>query len=89
MLRITTVEQPPSQVILKLTGRIVADWVTLLEEYCLSWLQKGKKVLLDCAEVTFIDARGVEMLQRIESDNLRLLNCSAFIHSLLREGRKS
>jgi anti-anti-sigma regulatory factor len=83
MLRITAVAESPMLVTLKLDGRLVSDWVALLEEECLMWLRDHRTVLLDVAEVTFIDRRGVKMLRRITSDRLRIINASAFITDLI------
>jgi anti-anti-sigma regulatory factor len=83
MLRITAVAESPMLVTLKLDGRLVSDWVALLEEECLMWLRDHRTVLLDVAEVTFIDRRGVKMLRRITSDRLRIINASAFITELI------
>ena len=84
MLRITTIAESPSLTTLKLEGRIVSDWVSLLERECLTLLQEKQQVLLDLSDVLFIDARGVEMLKRIANENLEVINSSAFIESLLR-----
>lgn len=84
MLRITTIAESPSLTTLKLEGRIVSDWVSLLEQECLTLLHEKQQVLLDLSEVTFIDGRGVEMLKRIAGENLKVINSSAFIESLLR-----
>lgn len=84
MLRITRVADSPSQVTLKLEGRIVAEWVALLECECLAGLHERGRVILDVAEVTFIDRHGLEMLRRIISSQLRIINASALIEALLR-----
>lgn len=83
MLRITPVAESPTLVMLKLEGRLVSDWVSLLEQECLTMLRDHPTVLLDFAEVTFVDRRGVEMLRRIASDKLRIVNASALITGLL------
>lgn len=89
MLRITKVVESLTQVTLKLEGRIVSDWVSLLERECQTLLHEKQRVRLDFSEVTFIDGRGVEMLKRIAAENLQILNCSAFIEDLFKGGRES
>jgi hypothetical protein len=84
VLRITTVAQSPAHVTLKLEGRMVADWVSLVERECLRWLQDNHTVCLDVSAVTFIEARGVEMLKRRASAHLHLINASVLIQELLR-----
>ncbi len=86
MLRITRTGEGPSDVTLKLEGRVVSDWVPLLREECLRILKKQKRVRLDFSGVTFIDDRGVEMLKGIVSERVRLMNCSPLIEELLQEG---
>jgi hypothetical protein len=40
MLRITRMAESPSHVTLKLEGRIVSDWVSVVERECLAVLQE-------------------------------------------------
>ena len=87
MLRITRVAESPSHVTLKLEGRIVSDWVSVLERECLTWLQETRQVILEVAEVTFIDRSGLEMLRRIISPQLQIINASALIEELLQRGQ--
>lgn len=86
VLRITKVAESPSQVTLKLEGRIVSDWVALLERECLTVLQGQRRVFLDCSAVTFISQRGVRMLKRLASEGLHMINASAFLEDLLQGG---
>jgi anti-anti-sigma regulatory factor len=86
VLRITKVTETPTFVILKLEGRIVSEWVAILRRECVAALDAQRMVLLDCSGVIFINGRGVKMLKRLMSDNLQLINCSAFIESLLQGG---
>ena len=87
MLRITRVAEGPSPVTLRLEGRIVSDWVSVVERECLTWLQDKRQVILEVAEVTFIDRRGLEMLRRIISPQLQILNAFALIEELLQRGQ--
>ena len=88
MLRITRVAESPLHVTLRLEGRIVSDWVSVVERECLTWLREKRQVILEVAEVTFIDRRGLEMLRRIISPQLQIINAPALIEELLsrREG---
>jgi anti-anti-sigma regulatory factor len=83
VLRITEISQSADSVTLKVEGRIVSEWVTVLEQECLKWLRVKPEVLLDFSEVTFIEHNGVAMLKRIASPRLRLINCPALIEMLL------
>lgn len=83
MLRITEISESADSITLKVEGRIVSEWVTVLEQECLKWLRTKPEVLLDFSEVKFIEHNGVVMLKRIASPNLRLINCPALIKEML------
>ena len=87
MLRITKVTHPSSLVTLKIEGQIASDWVEELESECLRSLQHQRTVSLDFTGVTFIDRGGITMLNRIATDNLKIINCPALIRDLLRPDR--
>jgi len=80
------VAESPAHVSLKLEGRIVSAWVALLECECLEGLYERGRVILDVAEVTFIDRRGLEILRRIISSQLQIINASALVEALLHRG---
>ena len=84
VLRITEVSRRSSLVTLKLEGQIASDWVEELENECLRSLQHQRNVSLDFTGVTFIDSSGINMLGRIATDNLKIINCPALIEDLLR-----
>jgi hypothetical protein len=88
VLRITKVAESPSEVTLKLEGRIVSDWVDLVERECVTWLRERPKVRLDFAEVTFVEPSGVEMLQRLAANHVQLINCPPLIAALLQRGEE-
>jgi anti-anti-sigma regulatory factor len=89
VLRITRVTEKPAVVTLKLEGRIVADWASVLERECSGLIQEGQSVLLDFSEVRFVDGRGLEVLKRIGSENLQIINSSDLIKELLKGGGES
>ena len=86
MLRISKLCENPSGLRLKLEGRIVSEWVSILEEQILECLKKTQKVLLDFSELRFVDKHGVEMLRRMPSEKIEIINCPGFIRELLKEG---
>jgi anti-anti-sigma regulatory factor len=83
VLRITKISESADSVTLKVDGRIVAEWVAVLEQECLKWLRAKPEVLLDFSEVMFIERNGVAMLKRMASPNLRLIHCPELIAMLL------
>ena len=84
MLRITILTEGSSLIRLKLEGRIVLDWVALLEHECLESLRTGHTVVLDFAAVTFVDCAGAAMLRKM-TDGLQIVNVSPLVEDLLRE----
>ena len=88
MLRITKVAENQTQVTLRVEGRIVSHWVAELERETERLLKGNRKVVLDFAEVSFIGPRGTGMLKRLSLEHVEIINCSALITDLLREGQE-
>ena len=84
MLRISRAAASPSLVTLRVEGRVVTEWVPVLERECWLALQGNGRVRLDLSAVTFVDDRGVAALRRLGSKALEIINCPEFIAELLR-----
>jgi len=85
VLRISRVAESPSlAATLRVEGRVVAEWVPVLERECWLALQENGRVRLDLSAVTFIDGRGVAALRRLGAHALEMINCPEFIEELLR-----
>ena len=83
MLRISRAAESASLTTLRVEGRIVAEWVPILErEYWLA-LQENGHVQLDLSAVTFVDGRGVMVLRHLRANALEIINCREFIRELL------
>jgi anti-anti-sigma regulatory factor len=74
----------PSLTTLRVEGRIVAEWVPVLERECWLALQENGHVRVDLSAVTFVDSRGVAALRRLGASALEIINCPEFIGALLR-----
>ncbi len=85
MLRITNVNESESRATLRVEGQIVSKWVAELERETKRLLQSERRVVLDFAGVKFIGSQGAEMVKRITTDNVEIINCSALIKDLLME----
>ena len=83
MLRITQIGESPSLATLKVEGRIVSDWVAVLEGESRKLLEQKRTVVLDFSNVSFVDRQGVETLRRLRSGAVRIINCSPLIEDLL------
>ena len=85
MLRITEVVDSGTETTLHIEGRIVSEWVGVLQEECWRVLQQSSRRLrLDLAAVTFIDPRGVLALRWLTTEGVALVNSPAFIDTLLK-----
>jgi anti-anti-sigma regulatory factor len=86
MLRLTRTTQLPHEVVLKAEGQIVAEWVELLEEECLQLVGPERRVLLDLADVSYLDRRAVRLLRElVTTGSVTIVNCPPLVEELLRE----
>jgi len=84
VLRISRAAATPSLTTLRVEGRVVAEWVPVLERECWLALQENGHVRLDLSAVTFVDGLGVAVLRRLGATALEIINCPEFIGALLR-----
>ena len=84
MLRITLTESGESHIILRLEGRIAGPWVTELWNACEKVLDEGKALVLNLAEVSFLDNAGVNLLMKIRAQGIALAECSPFVTEQLK-----
>lgn len=84
MLRITKVYEDENATRLKVEGKIVDPCLLDLEYVCRHYVKaKVKEVVLDFEGVTYIDNKGVTMLEKFKGEKIIILNSSPFIKSLL------
>ena len=83
MLRITTVDEGQPHVTLRVEGTIATRWVSELEREIKRWLGSDRRVVLDLTGVKFVGAQGADMLKRVSTENVEIINCSALIRGLL------
>jgi ABC-type transporter Mla MlaB component len=84
VLRISRAAATPSLTTLRVEGRVVAEWVPVLERECWLALQGNGHVQLDLSAVTFVDDGGVAALRHLDAKDLEIVNCPEFIGELLR-----
>ena len=84
MLRISRAAATPSVSTLRVEGRVVAEWVPVLERECWLALQENGHVQLDLSAVTFVDGRGVAALRQLGAKDVEIVKCPEFIEELLR-----
>ena len=85
MLRLTRTAERPHEVVLKAEGQIVAEWVGLLEEECLQLAARAHQVVLDLAEVSYLDRRAVRAIRALSAGPVSVINCSPLVEELLAE----
>lgn len=89
MLKITKIQESRSDVLLKLEGKITAQWVALLDSECRLLLRQEKILYLDCSHVDFIDPSGVNVLKNLPRTQVTLINAPGYVTELLQIGGRS
>lgn len=84
MLKIEPVETTRGLVTLKLEGRVIGPWVAELRHSCESVLARKTRLVLDLAEVSFVDLEGVALLLGLADRHVRLVSCSRFVAEQLK-----
>lgn len=83
MLRISRTETPSDVKRLQLQGRLVGPWVAELQR-AVSDLDTPVSLLqLELADVQFVDADGIALLQQLLSQGAQLSSVSPFVRELL------
>jgi anti-anti-sigma regulatory factor len=84
MLRIT--RKANGEVVFKLSGQLnvgnVAEVETLIAAE-----RKGRRIVLDCTDLTSVDGEAVKFLEKWEADSVRLNNCGLYIREWIRRER--
>jgi anti-anti-sigma regulatory factor len=88
MLRITSVESGNHQVVLRLEGQVSGAWVSELSEACEKAIGNGDPLVLNLAEVSFLDIPGVDLLTSLQTRGVELVDCSMFVKEQLKAARK-
>ena len=87
MVKISTVDGTGRVTTVRLEGRLVDVWVTEVRRYCDTVLSESQELILDLASVSFADRPGIELLQKLQAKNVRLVNCSPFLAGRI-EGKR-
>jgi hypothetical protein len=84
MLRIT--RSANGEVVFKVSGQLTAENVTEMVAL-IAAERKGKRIVLDCADLRSADGEAVEFLERWEADSIKLKNCNLYIRERIRRER--
>ena len=88
MLRITHIEaNGASESILRLDGHVSGPWVEELRRECEAALAGGPdhRLVLDLANVSYVDADGVALFLSVTARSGRLEHCTPFVREQLKE----
>jgi anti-anti-sigma regulatory factor len=86
MLKITVVESSREAVRLRVEGRVTDRWVEELRRACdLHALGDGIRLTLDLADVSFVDAAGIELLKQMRIHRVTLISPSSFVAEQLKD----
>lgn len=91
MLRISRAETPDNEglVVLRVEGQVTGRWVEELRLACAATLGSDglghNHLILDLAEVSFLDADAVALFRTLAAHRVLLRNCSLFIAAQLKE----
>jgi anti-anti-sigma regulatory factor len=84
-LKITVVESSSEALRLRVEGRLTGGWVEELRGTCyLQALNDGIRLTLDLADVSFVDAAGIELLKELKTHSVILLSPSPFVTQQLK-----
>jgi len=83
MLIITRLDGADAIQTLKLEGKLQGPWVGELRAACEQAVLTPSRIRLDLADVSFVDAAGVECIRELIREGVPILACSGFVASLL------
>ena len=81
MLRITPIESGNHKVVLRLEGRISGPWVNELGEACEKVLSLGNILVLNLADVSFLDTAGIDLLTSVQAHGVELADYARKVSS--------
>ena len=84
MLRIT--RKANGEVVFKISGQLTAENVTEMETL-IAAEAKGRRIVLDCADLSSVDAEAVKFLEKWQADSIKLKNCGLYIREWIRRER--
>ena len=84
MLRIT--RKANGEVVFKVSGQLTAENVAQIEAL-IAAETKGRRIVLDCADLRSVDAEAVKFLENCEADSIKLKDCGLYIREWIRRER--
>lgn len=87
--KIAKVAESEHGVRLSLEGMVTHPNASHLQAVCSDYLRQHKQVELECADIDFVDAKGVAVLNDFPRRQVTLLHAPQFVQRLLRRGDPS
>ena len=84
MLRIT--RKADGEVVFKVSGQLIGENVAEMEAL-IAGETKGRRIVLDCADLRSVDGEAVKFLEKWESGSIKLNNCGLYIREWIRRER--
>lgn len=75
----------PGRATLQLAGRLAGEWVDELKTASNSARARHKQLILDFADVVFVDRDGAALVRSLVDQGITLINCSPFIAEQLKQ----
>jgi anti-anti-sigma regulatory factor len=84
MLKMEAERSESGRAALRLEGSVVGPWVDELARWCSEALEGATSLVVDLAAVSFVDRRGVELLQALGDRGVVVRGSSPFVGEQLR-----
>jgi anti-anti-sigma regulatory factor len=84
MLRIT--RNANGEVVFKISGELTRENIPEME-LMIAAERKGKRIVLDCTDLKSVDGEALKFLAKLETDSIKLNNCSLYIRQSIRRKR--
>jgi len=81
VLRITRLSQKGRGLTIKLEGELIGAWVDAARDACEVRGRRPRR--LDLADVTYVDAAGLQLLRDLTAEGVEIADCSSFVSELL------
>ncbi|MGE3775676.1 MAG: STAS domain-containing protein [Pirellulaceae bacterium] len=85
MLKITAARNDGFEWVLKLEGKLLADWVSELQEACRAARAESGQLQLDLSALSFVDAAGMIALRELIRQGVSITTTTPFVGELLKE----
>ena len=83
MLKITRLSHKGRGLTIKLEGELLGAWVVAAREACATRGRRPRRLRLDLAAVTYVDAAGLQLLRDLVAEGAEIVAWSSFVGELL------